>query len=473
LLEPQSTPLFVVLMLVFAVLIWWMIAVKQIVFRVFAACLAFVPAMLFGVAAVNKYYDYYQTWGSVIADFTNQGANQSPVLPTTDSSTRQKFDKILAGLVKNSEAQQQGYTVTMTIDGKLTHIRRTVLVYLPPQYFQKAYAGYRFPAIELFPGYPGEPADWINVMGVTTALDALISDNLAKPAVLVMPDTEGNPHRDLQCLNLPHSIQDATYLAEDVPDFLYHTIRVQPPGYAWGEAGYSEGGFCAANLALQYRNDFGYVGVLSGYFSPLDVLVGKTYTAPFPGNTTLLNENTPLDEVPLIAAGQHIPQFWIGAGSDDAQDEAAARQFQQILLTRQARLNVHLWRGGGHNGDTWRGLLPPMLEWMTKDLAWAAAHAGHHPPHGARPTSSGRATRRLPAGPAAQVLGQEPVGLGVEAEPVLGLGEAVPLVREQHVLVVDPGRPQRRDDLLGLGLLHPRVVGALGDQQRDPDVTRP
>ena len=28
-------------------------------------------------------------------------------------------------------------------------------------------------------------------------------------------------------------------------------------------------------------------------------------------------------------------------------------------------------------------------------------------------------------------------------------------------------------DLLGLGLLDPRVVGALGDQQRDPDVADP
>ena len=33
------------------------------VLRIIAACLAFIPAMAFGVAAVNKYYDYYQTWG--------------------------------------------------------------------------------------------------------------------------------------------------------------------------------------------------------------------------------------------------------------------------------------------------------------------------------------------------------------------------------------------------------------------------
>jgi enterochelin esterase-like enzyme len=380
-LEPQSTALFLVLMLAFAGLVWWMAVAKQVVLRVLAACLAFVPAMMFGVAAVNKYYDYYQTWSAVIADFTNQGVNQSPVLPSTDSSTSQRFSKILHGLVDSAEAQQQGYTVTMTIEGRLSHIRRTVLVYLPPQYFQAAYANYRFPAIELFTGYPGQPADWINILGVTTTLPALIHDHLAKPVILVMPDTEGNPHRDLQCLNLPHSVQDATYLAQDVPDFLSHTIRVLPPGQAWGAAGYSEGGFCAANLALRYRHDYGFAGVMSGYFSPLDVLVGKTYTQPFDGNTALRDANTPLYELPLIPASQRIPRFWIGAGGAAPQDVLAAHQFEQLLLPRQPGLRVRLWPGGGHNGDTWRGLLTPMLEWMTSNLA-AVAERDNAPPLG-------------------------------------------------------------------------------------------
>ncbi len=63
-LEPQSTALFILLMVVFCALVCWMALTRQMVFRVLAACLAFIPAMLFGVAAVNKYYDYYQTWGA-------------------------------------------------------------------------------------------------------------------------------------------------------------------------------------------------------------------------------------------------------------------------------------------------------------------------------------------------------------------------------------------------------------------------
>src|SRR5689334_17193624 len=92
---------------------------------------------------------------------------------------------------------------------------------------------------------------------------------------------------------------------------------------------------------------------------------------------------------------------------------------------------------------------------------------------GAAPRARSIRETRLLLEPAAQVPGQEALGRGVELQPVLRLGEAVALVREQHVLVVDPGILERRHDLLRLGLLDPRVVGALGDQQRDADVTGP
>ncbi|HEY2578462.1 MAG TPA: alpha/beta hydrolase-fold protein [Streptosporangiaceae bacterium] len=347
-----------------------MVVARQVVFRVLAACLAFVPAMLFGVAAVNKYYDYYQSWGAVVADFTNQSPNVSkPIIIPDLTST--KFSKILGSLVNNASARQSGYTVQLTITGARTQLKRTVYIYLPPQYFQKAYANYRFPAIELFTGYPGEPQDWMNVMGVTSTLSTLVRDNLARPAVLVMPDTEGALRQTLECLNLPGGIQDATYLAQDVPDYVSRAIRVQPPGAAWGMAGYSEGGFCAANLAVRYRKLFGFAGVLSGYFSPLPVLVGKParYEQPFPGDRSLREANTPMDALPLVPSWAFVPKFWIGAGTGDRGDVQQADAFQQLLLQRQPKVKVVLAPGGGHTMFTWRDLVTPMLEWMTPQLA--------------------------------------------------------------------------------------------------------
>src|ERR1700727_3958536 len=79
--EPQGIAFFVLLLLIFAGLLVWLAVTKQIAFRVLAACLAFIPAMLFGVAAVNRYYNYYQRGSSIKADFTNQGVAAQPQVP--------------------------------------------------------------------------------------------------------------------------------------------------------------------------------------------------------------------------------------------------------------------------------------------------------------------------------------------------------------------------------------------------------
>lgn len=68
------------------------------------------------------------------------------------------------------------------------------------------------------------------------------------------------------------------------------------------------------------------------------------------------------------------------------------------------------------------------------------------------------------------MFGEESLGGGTESQAVVGFREAVPLVGKQEVFVVDAGLFEGGHDLLGLSLLDPRVVGALRNQQRDPDV---
>jgi enterochelin esterase-like enzyme len=368
--EPQSTSFFLLLIVVFVGLMWWLAVAKQLVFRVLAASLAFIPAMLFGVAAVNKYYDYYQNWNSAISDMTGQ-SGQTAQVPTTDAGAGVKFGTYLGNTVDPAVARQQGYTLKLSVPGQLSHITRTVYVYLPPQYFQRSFRDYRFPAIELLHGFPGTPLDWITVVGVTGTLENLIQNGLAKPAVLVMPDANGGRAISLQCLNQFHGPQDATYLAEDLPNYIARVLRVQQAGPTWGIAGYSEGGFCAANLALRYPGQFGFSGVLSGYFVPSDNQLGHPprLVNPFGKSAALRRENTPEDAVTSVPAGTRIPQFWLGVGSGDKSDLKNAQFFEQLLEIRQPGVPLKIVPGGGHTMITWRALMPPMLEWMTPRLA--------------------------------------------------------------------------------------------------------
>jgi len=370
--EPQSTTFFLLLIVVFGGLMWWLAVAKQTVFRILAACLAFIPAMMFGVAAVNKYYDYYQNWNAAISDLTGQSA-QTTQLPSTDAGVGVKFDKLLGNSVDTAVAATDGLTVRLSVPGKASHITRTVYVYLPPQYFQRSFRNYRFPAIELIHGFPGTPLDWVTVVGVTSTLQDLISSGLAKPVVLVMPDANGGRAVSLQCLNQFHGAQDATYLAQDLPDYIAQVLRVAPPGLAWGLAGYSEGGFCAANLGLKYGSQFGFSGVLSGYFAPLDNQLGHKLVDPFGGNAKLRRANTPDDLVGSLPGGTRIAKFWLGAGSGDRADLRNAEFFRQLLQIRQPQVTLKVVPGGGHTMITWRALIPPVLEWMTPQLAHEVA----------------------------------------------------------------------------------------------------
>jgi enterochelin esterase-like enzyme len=374
--EPQSTAFFLMLLVVFAALIWWLAVAKQLVFRILAACLAFIPAMMFGVAAVNKYYDYYQNWNAAIADFTNQPVGQdAPELPGRTGDVGVRFGKFMGEPFDPSLAAMEGFTVRLTVHGRLSNITRTVYVYLPPQYFQSAYKNYKFPAIELIHGFPGEPQDWITVMGVNTIFVNLLNEHRAKPAVLVMPSANGGMKISLQCLNQFRGPQDATYLAEDLPTRIAQLFRVQQPGLGWAIAGYSEGGFCAANLGIKYGSRFAYAGVMSGYFKPFDNQLGNPprLVSPFGGSQKLRRANTPLDLLESLPPGSPVPEFWLGAGAADSVDVKNAEIFEQLVRLRQPGVTLRLVPGGGHTMFTWRALMPPMLEWMTPGLATNAA----------------------------------------------------------------------------------------------------
>jgi enterochelin esterase-like enzyme len=375
--EPQSIEFFLVLLLVFVGLAWWLIVAKQLVFRILAACLAFIPAMMFGVAAVNRYYDYYQTWNAAISDLSNQGA-QAAGVPVTDRPGV-RFGTFLGQTIDTGLAAQQGFTLRLRVRGKISGLTRTVYIYLPSQYFQAAYQQYRFPAIELLHGFPGNPQDWVTVLGVNSTLNSLVSQGSAKPAVLVMPDVNGGLGVSLQCLNQWHGPQDDTYLAQDLPGYLSSALRIQPPGSGWGIAGYSEGGFCAANLGLQHGRVFSYAGVLSGYFRPsYNQLAHPSRTvSPFV-SLGQERQNTPLDLLQSMPGRQPIPQFWIGAGARDGNDLRASEVFRQLLQLREPSAELKVVPTGGHTMYTWRMLLPSLLDWMTPRLnseALAASRA--------------------------------------------------------------------------------------------------
>ena len=151
----------------------------------------------------------------------------------------------------------------------------------------------------------------------------------------------------------------------------------------WGVAGYSEGGFCAANIEPAVRHQVrlrrGAERLLRARPEPG---AGRQQAGRQaarrqrlrPGHPALLARNTPDKYILKIPIGIEVQQFWLAAGALDAQDVQAAQYFQQVALTRVANMPLMIVPGGGHTAPVWRAAFKPMLAWMTTQLAQQVQH---------------------------------------------------------------------------------------------------
>ena len=251
-LGPDSRLLTALLIALSAVLLVAAIRYRLLAVKILCGSLSIMVAVTGGIAVVNYYYGYYTTWGQVWADFHGGGAGNLGTVSAV-----------------SLPAVGSGRIGWVDLYGQITGYHRKGLVYLPPQYRQPRYAHVRFPVVELFHGTPGSPRAWNTVLPVSKIMDSLLAKHLIGPMVLVMPAINGPGSNFEDCVNGPN-LKDETYLTEDVRADVLARYQVSHDPYEWGAAGYSSGGYCAANLALRHRGSFGAAAVINGYFRAAD-----------------------------------------------------------------------------------------------------------------------------------------------------------------------------------------------------------
>lgn len=345
-----SSPLVVGgLLLMAAGLLVGLVMVRWLVVKVLIGALALALAMASGLAAVNDYYGYYRSWGDVAHDLRGE----SPV------------QAVAAGRSHTSVAVlTSGSIVSARFSGRRSGISRGGYIYLPPQYRDPRYRTMRFPVIELLHGYPGSPGSWISALKVTDIVDRLITTRQMGPVVLVVPTTYQAGHGPQECLD-SRVAKDDTYLSGDVPAYVRAHYRVATAPAQWGLLGLSSGGYCAVNLALRHRAEFGTAAALDGYFQPTDGPAAKVLGY----QRRLEDANNPLQLADDLRVGSGpVPSIWLSAGTGNGDDMAQARLLI-AALSHVEGVPLLLQNHGGHNFYTWLDALPPALTWNWQQLA--------------------------------------------------------------------------------------------------------
>ena len=200
-------------------------------------------------------------------------------------------------------------------------------------------------------------------MRIGQVMDALLAKHLIGPVVLVMPAINGAGHDYQDCVNGP-GVNDETYLTKDVrADVLAHYRVTQDP-YEWGMAGYSSGGYCAANLALRHPTSFGAAAVINGYFRAAD----GPAAAALNRSPALEAANSPLYLAEKLTVGSGpVPAFWVAAGTHDIADYQPASMFTAAMDRIQQVPFVKL--NAGDTANAWSTALPTALTWLWQQLA--------------------------------------------------------------------------------------------------------
>ena len=256
--------------------------------------------------------------------------------------------------------------ITYTVTGPLSGITGTVLVQLPPGYTEVAAAAVRYPVLETFQGYPGSPAQWINTMQLGSIMADTVAANRMRPALIVSPQLEIPTGVDTECVNgRPGNPQVETWLAQDVPNWVARTFRVQTARSSWATIGLSAGGWCAAMVAMLHPAQYSAAVVMSGYFS---AEFGPLYD-PYPAGSPLAAR---YDLVSLARHGPPPVALWVETSHADPisyGSSAALLKAAKPPLAVTATVLEH----AGHRMSLWQGLLPTSLDWLGKNIPGFAA----------------------------------------------------------------------------------------------------
>jgi len=239
-----------------------------------------------------------------------------------------------------------------------------VSVYTPPGYASNPTRTYPVLYEAPFP-YSG----WNVGAGMKTVLDNLINAGSIPATIAVFVAVSGGPYPDTECANSFDGREWVdSFIAQTVVGWVDEHYRTIATPAARSITGMSQGGYCAAILALHHPDVFGTAISFSGYYQA--GAVGLDSQAPFGGNKTLIAKDSP-----AVVAGTVDPTvrrrlyFVLVAKPDQPGYGSEAVQFEKELATYDYPYRS-ISTTMPHGWTQVRNLLPSALEsWASREVS--------------------------------------------------------------------------------------------------------
>ncbi|MGI8457209.1 MAG: alpha/beta hydrolase [Propionibacteriaceae bacterium] len=303
-------------------------------------------AVLATGVALNRSFVFYNSWSDLL------GRQQTGQMAAVSAGTLVPTDG------------SQGRVVALTVHGKVSGVTEEVLVWLPPQYGQRAFRKTNFPVLMALPGQPGTPAGIFKVFDFARNAMAAIDRHSVSPFVAVFPPLSIAAPRDTECTDVPRGPQADSWLATDVREGVARHFRVTPNH--WSTMGWSTGGFCAAKMLLRHPTSFDAAVSIGGYYGAEE---DHTTGTLFNHSQVLKHQNSPLWLLQhsiaypvhlLIVTSKADRDSWSGVFYADAKKMVA-------IAVGVPGVDTILLPAGGHSFKTYLPTVAPSLDWLGKN----------------------------------------------------------------------------------------------------------
>ena len=240
------------------------------------------------------------------------------------------------------------------------------LIYLPPAYLASPPAE-NLPVLVLLHGQPGSPSDWFTAGQLAQVMDDFAAAHNGLAPVVVVPDLSaaGAANWPL-CLDSAAG-QSATYLAVDLPAWVKANLASGlTDASQWAVAGYSYGGTCSVQLAVNFPEVYPTFLDIAGESEPtVPGGRGALVDTYFGGDSAAFTAQNALDKLKV----QSFPDTAgiVVVGRDDS---VYAPQGQQVYdAAKAAGMDVQFQElDGGHSWAVWKAGLVNNLDWLSGRL---------------------------------------------------------------------------------------------------------